>query len=151
VVELRVSPLRDRSSDILPLARNFLIEGARRWRRAGLHFTPAAETALMTHSWPGNVRELKNVVEQAVVLGVGEAIEPAHLALSQLDGNPQAEPDQGFRLPEQGMQIVDLERDMLSQALVRSAWNVSAAARLLGLSRDTVRYRMQKYGLLRQF
>jgi two-component system, NtrC family, response regulator AtoC len=149
VVELRVPPLRERSQDILPLARIFLAEGARRWRRAGLHLTPAAEAALIAHSWPGNVRELKNVVEQAVVLGIGEAIEPTHLALSQLDGEPQSEPDRGFRLPAEGMQIVDLERDMLRQALARSVWNVTAAARLLGLSRDTVRYRMQKHGLLR--
>jgi DNA-binding NtrC family response regulator len=154
VVELRVPPLRERGQDVLPLARAFLAESARRWRRPGLAFTPAAEAALAAHPWPGNVRELKNVVEQAAVLGMGERIAPEDLALSRLGGAfpsavPETEADTGFRLPAEGVQITDLERDMLRQALHRSAWNVTAAARLLGLSRDTVRYRMQKYGLLR--
>jgi DNA-binding NtrC family response regulator len=150
VVELQVPPLRERQEDILPLARAFLAESARRWRRPGLRLTAAAEAALAAHSWPGNVRELKNVVEQAAVLSTGEAIGPEELALSRLaEKVPPAEPDLGFRLPAEGMQIADLERDMLRQALDRSAWNVTAAARLLGLSRDTVRYRMQKHGLLR--
>jgi DNA-binding NtrC family response regulator len=146
--------LRERGQDVLPLARAFLAESARRWRRPGLAFTPAAEAALAAHPWPGNVRELKNVVEQAAVLGMGERIAPEDLALSRLGGAfpsavPETEADTGFRLPAEGVQITDLERDMLRQALHRSAWNVTAAARLLGLSRDTVRYRMQKYGLLR--
>lgn len=152
VVELRVPPLRERRRDIVPLARAFLAESARRWRRPGLSFTPAAEEVLAAHPWPGNVRELRNLVEQAAVLGSGTAIGPDDLALTKLASEAAAPADQGhFSLPEQGVQIGDVERDLLRQALDRSSWNVTAAARLLGISRDTVRYRMQKHGLLRPF
>jgi transcriptional regulator of acetoin/glycerol metabolism len=86
------------------------------------------------------------------VLGGGAAIGPGDLALTSLAGEAPAPPEEGhFSLPEQGVQIGDVERDLLRQALDRSSWNVTAAARLLGISRDTVRYRMQKHGLLRPF
>jgi DNA-binding NtrC family response regulator len=150
VVELVVPALRDRRQDILPLARAFLAESARRWRRPGLRLAPEAEALLTAHPWPGNVRELRNIVEQAAVLVTGEVIGPADLALSRLGREEVEAPAAGerpFLLPESGVQIDDLERDMLRQALERSSWNVTAAARLLGLSRDTVRYRLQKYRL----
>ncbi|MFO1073986.1 MAG: sigma-54 dependent transcriptional regulator [Geminicoccaceae bacterium] len=147
VVELAVPPLRKRPEDILPLARAFLAESAARWRRPGLRLSKAADELLLAHDWPGNVRELRNLVEQAAVLVKGELIEPADLALSSIGREAEAAPESGFRLPASGLQIDELERDMLRQALERSSWNVTAAARLLGLSRDTVRYRLQKYGL----
>jgi len=150
VVELVVPALRDRRQDILPLARAFLAESARRWRRPDLRLAPAAEALLAAHPWPGNVRELRNIVEQAAVLVTGEVIGPEDLALTRLGRETEEAPAAGersFLLPESGVQIDDLERDMLRQALERSSWNVTAAARLLGLSRDTVRYRLQKYRL----
>jgi two-component system, NtrC family, response regulator AtoC len=148
VVELTVPPLRARPTDILPLARSFLGESARRWRRGELHLSPAAERALGTHSWPGNVRELKNVIEQAALMARTDEIGPEHLALSRLAEAPPAA-GEAFRLPSEGLVIGDLERDMLQQALDRCGWNVTAASRLLGVSRDVLRYRMQKHGLLR--
>ena len=153
VVELKVPPLRERREDIVPLARGFLAESARRWRRPGLRFAPAAEAALADHPFPGNVRELKNLVEQAAVLAAGETIGPSDLALTSLAAEPATAAEQNaarFRLPAEGMPIADLERDVLRQALDRSGWNVTAAARLLGISRDTVRYRMEKHGLARR-
>jgi DNA-binding NtrC family response regulator len=151
VVELKVPPLRERVQDILPLARAFLAESARRWGRPALRLAPAAEAMLAAHPWPGNVRELRNVVEQAAVLVLGDSIDPDDLALTPLAGAAEHVPGPAFHLPEDGVQIGHVERDMLRQALDRSAWNVTAAARLLGLSRDAVRYRMQKHGLLRPF
>ena len=130
VVALGVPPLRKRPENILPLAK-------------------AAEALLLAHAWPGNVRELRNLVEQAAVLVKGELIEPHDLALTSIGQETQAPGTSagGFRLPASGLQIDELERDMLRQALERSSWNVTAAARLLGLSRDTVRYRLQKHRL----
>ena len=149
VVELGVPPLRKRPEDILPLAHAFLAESAKRWRRPGLLLAKAAEALLLAHAWPGNVRELRNLVEQAAVLVKGELIEPHDLALTSIGQETQAPGTSagGFRLPASGLQIDELERDMLRQALERSSWNVTAAARLLGLSRDTVRYRLQKHRL----
>lgn len=149
VVELRVPALRERRDDVLPLAHAFLAESARRWRRPGLRFAPAAEALLLVHAWPGNVRELKNVVEQAAVMTQGDTIGGDELALSGLGDEAPAAAEPGFRLPAEGVRILDVEREVLLQALQRAAWNVTAAARLLGISRDTVRYRMQKHGLLR--
>jgi two-component system response regulator AtoC len=148
VVELTVPPLRTRPGDILPLARSFLAESARRWRREQLRLAPAAERALEAHSWPGNVRELKNVIEQAALMARSDEIGPEHLALSRLAETVPAA-GEAFRLPSEGLVIGDLERDMLKQALDRCGWNVTAAARLLGVSRDVLRYRMQKHNLLR--
>ena len=149
VVELGVPPLRKRPEDILPLARAFLAESAARWRRPGLRLSKAADELLLAHDWPGNVRELRNLVEQAAVLVKGELIEPHDLALTSIGQETQAPGTSagGFRLPASGLQIDELERDMLRQALERSSWNVTAAARLLGLSCDTVRYRLQKHRL----
>jgi DNA-binding NtrC family response regulator len=149
-----VPPLRERAPDILPLARAFLAESARRWRRPDLRLTPAAEARLAAHAWPGNVRELKNVVEQAAVMAAGDMIGPDDLGLAELGepAPPAAAPPGGEASGRPGTELPPLgeaERELLLQALRRAAWNVSAAARLLGVSRDVVRYRMQKHGLLR--
>jgi DNA-binding NtrC family response regulator len=109
---------------------------------------PAAEAALRAHGWPGNVRELKNAIEQAVVLAAGTVIGPEHLALVPgRDDRSTTEGEPAFRLPAGGMSMAGLERDLLRQALARAGWNVTAAARLLGLSRDTLRYRIAKHEL----
>lgn len=147
VVELRVPPLRVRDDDVLLLARQFLVESSDRWRRPGLRFTPEAERALQDHHWSGNVRELRNVVEQAVLLGRADTVHAADLALSSLagPGATSAPP-----VPTgHSLSMEDAERALLLQAFDRSDGNVTAAAKLLGVSRDTVRYRMQKHGLTR--
>jgi DNA-binding NtrC family response regulator len=96
------------------------------------------------------VRELRNVIEQTVLLSQQEVIEVAHLPLlpkifQGLAGMPP-EPG-GFMLPPQGIRLEDVERDLVQQALAQAAGNVTQAAKLLGLSRDTLRYRMEKYQL----
>ena len=148
VVELRVPPLRVRNGDILLLARHFLDESAARWRRPGLRLTSEAEVALEEHHWSGNVRELRNVIEQGVLLCQPEAIRPTDLALSSLAG-PGEHPTALAGAPPEGLSMEAAERSLLLEALDRSAGNVTAAAKLLGVSRDTVRYRMQKHGLTR--
>ena len=145
VVHLEVPPLRDRGDDVERLASAFLAEFAPRYGKPRLRFGDAAANALRCHDWPGNVRELRNVVEQTVLLASGDVVEPAQLALSAVGARePRGE---GFVLPEGGIDLHALERDLVEQALERTAGNVTDAARLLGLTRDTLRYRIEKFGL----
>jgi DNA-binding NtrC family response regulator len=108
--------------------------------------TADAIRALEAYSWPGNVRELRNVLERALILEDTQQIRPEHLplegkAVTQLPGGG----DNIVHLPANGFRMEDLERNVIEQALVRTAGNVAQAARLLGLTRDTLRYRMKKY------
>jgi DNA-binding NtrC family response regulator len=146
IVQLEIPPLRDRPEDIDPLARRFLAEAAARYRRQGLSLGPAARRALATHSWPGNVRELRNAIEQAVAIAPSALLEPADLRLSAVARAGAGAQTLGL-LPEGGVSLEALERGLIEQALGRANWNVTAAARLLGLTRDTLRYRIEKFDL----
>jgi len=149
-VSLALPALGERGADIPLLARHFLDLHARRYRREGVRFSPRAEAALGAHAWPGNVRELRNVIEQAVLLTNGPTIEAEQLSLAPgLQGIPPGGTDQPWRLPEGGLDLDALERDLMVQALDRASWNVTRAARLLGLTRDTLRYRIDKFALSR--
>ncbi|PWS35668.1 sigma-54-dependent Fis family transcriptional regulator [Falsiroseomonas bella] len=139
VVQLVVPPLRERAGDAAMLAAHFLALHGRRYGRPGLRLDAAALDLVARHPWPGNVRELRNAMEQAA-LAAGEARElgAAHVALA---------PAPGADLPSPGPTLRQMERDTLVQMLDRTGGNVSQAARLLGISRDTMRYRMAKHGL----
>lgn len=150
VLQIFVPPLRDREGDAITLARHFLEEFSARYRKYGLTLSANAERAIADHTWPGNVRELRNVVEQAVLLSgspvidVGELMLPAHHQ-SPVDIPPIMAIG---ALAQEGSQQSSLdlvERELLCQALVESKGNVSLAARILGISRDTMRYRMEKH------
>ncbi len=132
VVEMEVPPLRARGADILMLARHFLAESGRRYGKPGLLLDDAAAAVVMKHPWPGNVRELRNAMEQAALSADGEAVSPANLALAPVSRAMQRE-----TLPE-------MERDLIERALERTGGNVSRAARDLGISRDTLRYRLAR-------
>ncbi len=143
VVQLTLPPLRERGSDIMRLAEHFVAEHARRYGKPVPALGPSARNALERHSWPGNVRELRNVLEQAVLLCGDGRIEAAQLTLSGSAAEVAgASPGAGA-----AGTLASMERQMLLRALDRTAWNVSRAARELGLSRDTLRYRIEKLGL----
>ncbi len=152
VVQLHLPALRERGHDILTLARHFLRSHAVRYGKAVPTLTGAAEAALLHHPWPGNVRELRNVLEQAVLLGVGAVIDAQHLALSSA---PPTRTSAGALTPgiaapaasASPVTLLELERAALVEALEQTGWNVSRAARLLGVTRDTLRYRIDKHGL----
>jgi two-component system response regulator AtoC len=153
IVHLHVPPLRERGDDILLLARHFLRLHGGRYGRNSLSLGPGAERALTAHRWPGNVRELRNVMEQAALLAQDDEIDADHLHLvsSMVDIGeaPQAAEahQSGFDLPGGGIQLEEVERNLLLKALQKTDWNVTRAAKLLGLSRDTLRYRIDKFGL----
>jgi DNA-binding NtrC family response regulator len=159
-------PLRDRAEDIDMLARHFLSDFAQRYR-VSIDFSPRAMEALHTYEWPGNVRELRAVVQQAAVLSGGERVgvaelmaalkdrqeRPSHTAL--VDGRGSArEPAQAESRPGSitltGVKLEplrDLERRTIQETWESSGHNLSAAARVLGLPRTTLRDRLRKYGL----
>ena len=143
VVLLEVPPLRERGGDVLLLARHFVASHAGRYGRPLPRLSPSAEAALVAHTWPGNVRELRNALEQAVLLGSGPSIAPDELALRRATPPHVLAPAPGSA----AQTLPQWERDMLLQALQRAQWNVSRAARELGISRDTLRYRIEKHDL----
>jgi DNA-binding NtrC family response regulator len=149
IVQLVLPSLRERGEDILLLARQFLAQQSARYNKGQLRFSPEAERAMLSYGWPGNVRELRNVIEQTVLLASDDLIEPAQLPFCSLLGNPGSETATAIAAPEGSLSLDQLERDMLVKALTKTAWNVTHAARLLGISRDTLRYRIDKHGLAR--
>lgn len=145
VVRIELPALRDRPEDIPILVEHFLeVFGAELGRRARVH--PEALERLCREPWPGNVRELRNAVERALLMADGE------LLGSDAFVTAAPQPSAGmshevFRLPSQGVNLVELERSLLVQALARAGGNQRAAGEMLGINRDQVRYRMAKYGI----
>ena len=141
IVALHVPPLRERAGDAWLLAGHFLERFARHYGKRELAFSPAARDAIGVHAWPGNVRELRNVVEQAVLLAQGVVIDTPALRLGAGFGAAAGAPD------AQARTLADVERAMLQRALDETGGNVTRAAQILGVSRDTLRYRMAKFGI----
>jgi DNA-binding NtrC family response regulator len=151
VAPVYVPPLRERPEDVGPLARAFLRRLA--GDEEAPELTAEAIAELERRRWPGNVRELKNVIERAFALNEGGPIEAEHLqdaAWGLLPSATSPEPPPavgGTRLPADGAPLDDLVRDILLEALTRTSWNQSAAARLLRIPRHILQYRMAKYGI----
>jgi DNA-binding NtrC family response regulator len=144
VVAIDIPPLRDHKEDIPALANFFLEKFV---RESGKHIkgiTPAAMTLLMDFHWPGNVRELENIIERGVTLSAGSTLDAADI---HLDSSPaRASAGSAFALPE-GVTLDQWEEEAIREALRRANGNKSQAARLLGLSRNALRYRLSKMGV----
>ena len=155
VITLSMPPLRDTGEDIVRIADFYLQSHAKRYGKKGLRFSAEAEAALLHHRWPGNVRELRNMLEQTVLLAQGDAIEPDQLgfSVSRLDDDAQNEKVSSYDVPAADARsiarIADVEQRLVAQTLEKTDWNISKSAKLLGLSRDMLRYRIEKYGFAR--
>jgi len=150
VIPVEVPALRDRHGDAALLVQHFVKVLSRDLGRSITGIDPAAIARVEAYDWPGNVRELRNVVERAVILCRGPTITVNDLP-TELSGGRGGSPTLGtgpFRLPDEGLDLAELERDLVLQALARTDDNQSAAARLLGIGRYALRYRMEKIGLL---
>jgi DNA-binding NtrC family response regulator len=150
---LELPPLRDRREDIIMLAQYFLDQFCQKYGKSEIKgFSPESKKQLTEHNWPGNVRELKNIVERCVVLASCELISPEHLPLELSGGHtfPFVERRKKARivLPETGLSLDELEKDLIKQALERSGNNQTKAAKLLNISYDTMRYQVKKFGLM---
>jgi len=149
-ISLSMPPLRSTGSDILRIARFYLQTHAQRHGKEGLRFTPEAEELLRRYSWPGNVRELREMLEQTVCQAREEWIAPSQLAIStELPPYDEQHGDNRADARSADATISEAEEDLVRKTLAMSDWNVCKSARRLGLSRDTMRYRIQKYGLVR--
>lgn len=151
VASIELPPLRARGDDILLLARHFIGVYNREFKRDIAGISKAAEQMLREHEWIGNVREIRNVIERAVLFEKGRELSPASIGLvpsALVTSSPDITGDTGggFKLPAEGISWEELEIDLLKQALERSGGNKSKAARLLGISRETMKYRLKKFG-----
>jgi len=148
VIPVELPPLRDRGDDIGLLARFFVTHFAREFRKPITNINAEAIAQLVHYPWPGNVRELRNVIERAVLLSQGDTIGPQDIVVGQAD-RLDAITNNSITLPTKEIDLHELEDSRVLQALTRSNNNRTHAAKLLGLSRDSLRYRMEKLGLLK--
>ena len=149
VVPLKIPALRDRKGDIPLLLNHFMGHFADNHKLPLSTLSKTALNRLQDYSWPGNVRELRNVCERLGILLAGRVIEESNLP-QEILYRPTVQKGitrNGLDLPEGGIELEKLEIDLIMQALDRTKGNRSRSARLLGISRDTLLYRMQKHGL----
>lgn len=155
VFPITLTPLRERREDIIPLSRHFLKRFSTKMGKTPISLSKDVEKLFMMHKWEGNIRELQNVIERAVILCKGNVITSEHLPVAMVKGAPFVEKDKMqtteksvlFDIPPHGLSLDALEKQLVTQALEKSKNNKTKAAKLLGLTRGTFRYRLQKYGL----
>jgi two-component system, NtrC family, response regulator AtoC len=143
VLPIRLPALREHADDVPALVTFFIDAFNAEFKKRITGVSPAAAALLMTYGWPGNVRELRNVVERAMLLTEGDRLEAHDFGALQArvgSGDP-------FELPATGVALEELERSLVVQALKRSGGNQTKAAALLGINRDQIRYRIEKFGL----
>jgi len=144
VLNFELPPLRERHDDLLTLARHFCTEIGHRYGARKRWLSPGAEALLEQYSWPGNIRELRNVVERAILVTAEDEIGTAAFP-GLTDGRTPS--NSTVSLPATGLELVEVERELIRQALARAEGNRTRAAELLGLTRDTLRYRIEKFEL----
>lgn len=141
IVPVELPPLRERKEDIELLAQHFLHQFAQQHQLAPATLSKAAKVPLLRHAWQGNVRELRNVCERLSILLAGREIGVENLPVELRQAQPTI---RHFQLPESGIDLEWLEQDLLAQALLRTNNNKTHAAKLLGISRDALNYRLKK-------
>jgi len=146
VVPVELPALKDRTEDIETLIKHFLTLFSTEHSIKAPKFSKRSIKSLRSYSWPGNIRELRNLCERLSILLSGQTIEPENLP-HEFSCCTTAPDNSSFVLPEHGLQLDDLEADMIHQALSRTNGNRSKSARLLGISRDTLLYRIQKHSI----
>jgi DNA-binding NtrC family response regulator len=145
VLRVEVPSLRARASDVPLLAQHYIETFGREFSRAVRGLSRAAEETLKAHTWPGNVRELRNLVERAVLLCDREMLQPDDFETLQGGRTRPKGPNGPFELPADGVNLEELEKSLVLQALERTGGNQTRAAALLSLHRDQIRYRLEKY------
>src|SRR6201998_1001415 len=165
IIAIFIPPLRDRKEDILPLVDSFIDRYNRRFRKSIRGITDETRQLLLNHPWPGNVRELKNPIERAMILEDEQYLRPVYLPFSVAETGGRtvfertAAPENGQMLangrmlprlyiPEGGTSLEEVERAMVELAMRQSTGNQTQAAKLLDISRDALRYKLKKFGLM---
>ena len=140
VIYIQIPPLRERREDVIPMANFFVDAYNTKFNRKIEGLTPEAGQMLIDHDWPGNVRELRNAIERAMILEETNRIRPVNLPLAVREHH-------GDVHAPVGLSLVDHEKQLIVEALKKASGNQSQAAKLLDISRDTLRYRMKKFSL----
>ena len=143
VLPLKLPPLRAHSEDVPALVSFYVDIFNREFKKAVRGASPATMRMLSDYGWPGNVRELRNAVERAMLLAAGNTLEPADFPI----GTDDTRANYVVGLPPQGLNLEETEKSLVLQALERTGWNQTRAAKLLGLNRDQIHYRMEKFKL----
>jgi two-component system NtrC family response regulator len=147
VITIELPPLRERRDDIPVLAVHFLKRYSERYNTARLTFEDDAMELLQKYDWPGNIRELENVMERLSVLATGHVIAAGDLP-SEVRTSRSRISSIGLKLPDEGISLEEVEKEILVQALEKHQGNQTRAARYLNISRKTLIYRMEKFGLI---
>ncbi|MDX6693422.1 MAG: hypothetical protein QOF02_1025 [Blastocatellia bacterium] len=148
VLSVDVPPLRERRDDIPVLINYFLRKHTRNTSRLVRGLTPETKKLMMDYSWPGNVRQLESAIERAILLCEGDLITIEDLPLEvRQESRPAAEG--AFKLPPEGISFEEVERDLIMQAMEQSDYNITKAAKMLGLTFRTLQYRLEKFGIKR--
>jgi len=146
VVTIELPPLRERREDIPLLLQHFLRKHCERYQLAIPSLTDDATDLLTRYTWPGNVRELENAIERLVVLGKSDVIRTEDLPSNIRQAKSRVSAI-NLKLPDEGINLEEVEREILIQSLERHEWNQTRAAHYLNISRKTLIYRMEKFGL----
>jgi transcriptional regulator with PAS, ATPase and Fis domain len=160
VCPIYVPPLRERGDDVLLLASHFITAFSEEYERDVVGLSPQAIDYVRKHPWPGNIRQLKNAIERAVLVEAEAYIQPEHLMSGNPDATPVsfAQPEQetvykvsptlaDFEIPDEGIDLEEVESNLILSALAKADGNVSMAARLLRINRGKLRYRMERLNL----
>ena len=153
IIPVTLLPLRDHKVDIPPLLDHFIRHYNEKFHKNIQGLTKEAEELLMNYDWPGNIRELRNAIERVMILAEGNRVAAKYLPIRISEGGvlpvPMSEDseDGRIRLPQGGISLYEVERELIRQALEQSRGNKTTAAKLLHVTRDTLRYKVKKYRL----
>jgi len=146
VLSIDVPPLRERREDIPVLIEFFLKKHTKNTSRLITGLTPETRKLMLEYSWPGNVRQLESAIERAILLSEGDLITPEDLPTEvRQEVGPASEG--AFKLPAEGINFEDVERNLITQAMEQTDYNITKAAKLLGLTFRTLQYRLEKFGI----
>lgn len=148
VVPVYLPPLRERGDDLRLLTQYFVAQFAKEFKKPVTNVDESAYERIYAYPWPGNVRELRNVCERAVLLSKGDTLTSVDIVVGRGEQGSMHEHFEMLKLPPGGIDFYNLERQLLQQALDRAERNLTQAAKMLNLSRDTFRYRVEKHGLI---
>lgn len=146
VIAIDLPPLRERKDDIPLLVEHFIRKYSDRYEAPPVSLTTEALSLLLRYSWPGNIRELENSIERLVVLRKGRVIAPEELS-PEIRATKSRIANVALELPDEGIDLEEIEKEILLRALQKHNWNQTHAARYLNISRKTLIYRMEKFGI----
>lgn len=150
VARISIPPLRERKEDIIPISMFYMQKFNQKFGRDFRGISEEAENILISHQWRGNVRELRNVIERVLLTQNAQVLEAGHLLFLEFHISEPFKSKSGRfpgRLPDEGIELEAVIKELIRQAMEKSGGNKAKAARLLGISKPTLLYRLQKFGL----